>query len=297
MASSKIQKQAKKLVRGHLVGMILFHVLALGTLFLDFKLEYLGVGLICYVIRIIGVTAGYHRLYSHRSYTARPVFRLALAIFGTWSGQGSLRRWVIMHRFHHQNTETVHDPHSPVVAGFWYAHFGWLLDAKTYERALSEEYKVKLSKQENWVSDHFNSIFLVQIPVLFVLGHYCGTSGLAWLGWGFFLTVTLSLHATFMVNSICHMFGELHPKGRDESRNNWFVSIVMLGEGWHANHHFKPSFARHGYGKQLDVVYIFLKMCQKIGWVESLNEKDGVREDLKKILKTGAPTIKKRAQV
>jgi stearoyl-CoA desaturase (Delta-9 desaturase) len=259
-----IVAQSQKIARSHLVGMTIIHLAALLAFWIEPKAEYFAVAAFFYILRILGITAGFHRFFTHKAFSATTSFQFFLALIGTWAGQGPLKRWVANHRLHHYHVETKLDPHSPMMTGFWYAHIGWLFDPKAFERGILAEEKFRLSPVLEWMSRNFNFVFAIQIPLLYLLGETFGTSGNAWIIYGFFLSLVFSYHATFAVNSICHIFGKTHELGRDQSRNNWIVGILTLGEGWHANHHYQPSSARQGFGWQIDLTYVFLKLCQKL---------------------------------
>ena len=215
------------------------HLAPLGALFTGAPLSVWIAGAALYWIRIWFVTAGYHCYFSHRSFKTSRAFQFLLALGAATSGQGSALRWSTAHRYHHANSDTDDDLHSPVKRSFWYAHMGWLLRtgylAPSEPRGRFTQYPELM-----WLERHS------MVPTF-------GFAAIVFLIWGlpgFFIAYGLSTvlvyHATFTVNSLAHVFGSRPYPTRDDSRNNWFVAVIMLGGGWHNNHHRYPQSARQG---------------------------------------------------
>jgi stearoyl-CoA desaturase (delta-9 desaturase) len=216
------------------------HLAPLGALFTGASAGVWIGAVVCYWARIWFVTAGYHCYFSHRSYKTSRWFQFLLAFGAATSGQGSALRWATAHRYHHAHSDREEDLHSPVQRGFWYAHMGWLF--RTRYLAPSEPRSGPFMKYPElvWLDRHPN------VPTLaFTLFTY-----LAWGLPGVFLVAGLSsiavYHATFTVNSLSHIFGSRPYKTADDSRNNALVAFLMLGGGWHNNHHRYPQSARQG---------------------------------------------------
>ena len=216
-----------------------------------------------YWIRIWFVTAGYHCYFSHRSYKTSRWVQLVLAIGAQASGQGSALRWAAAHRYHHAHSDDDTDIHSPR-HGLWHAHFGWLLKrdylAKSQPRGRMLEYP-----ELRWLDRHFN------VPA-WGLGLVClliwGVPGLC-LVYG--LSTIAVYHATFTVNSLAHVWGSRPYDTPDGSRNNWFVALIMLGGGWHNNHHRFPQSCRQGIKWwEWDPTYYSLKALSWLGLVWDL---------------------------
>jgi stearoyl-CoA desaturase (delta-9 desaturase) len=259
------------------LGFIAAVVLAWGGAFdwLD-----LGIFLFMYAITGAGITVGYHRLFTHRSFeTTKPIYA-GLAIAGSMSVQGAPIHWVADHRKHHDFSDEPGDPHSPhthgkpgwrgVIAGWWHSHMGWLFSRD--ERASASRYARDLKNNETmvWVDKHFFSWVLLGQAMPFALGFILSGGSLyagftAWI-WGGLARVFLQHHATWSVNSICHMVGDQPFEIDDKSRNNWAVAFVSMGEGWHHNHHAFPTSAKHGLtGRQIDPSYMIIKSLEKLG--------------------------------
>ncbi|MCA1832312.1 MAG: acyl-CoA desaturase [Actinomycetota bacterium] len=211
-----------------------------------------------YAFTGIGVTVGYHRLFTHRSFTAVPGLRVLFAVAGSMSVEGSLIAWVATHRRHHAFADEFGDPHSPhlaraaglrgVLLGLWHAHMGWLFDS---EKSNQQEWAPDLLAEPviKKIDERFLHLTIMTfvLPALigFVLRHSFGGMMSAFL-WGSLVRVFLLHHVTWSINSVCHFYGKEAFKARDESRNVWPMSAISFGESWHNNHHAFPWSARLG---------------------------------------------------
>ncbi len=240
----------------------------------------LAIMAVLYLFTGFGITVGYHRLFTHRSFETTKAMRAMFAIAGSMSLQGAPIHWVADHRKHHDYSDEHGDPHSPhthgksgwrgVLAGWWHSHTGWLFDraerasAKRYARDLREDPLIKTI--DRW----FLGWVLLGLAIPFALGFALSgwelTAGLTALLWGGLVRIFLQHHATWSVNSICHMYGNRPFETGDQSRNNWLIAVVALGEGWHHNHHAFPTSARHGLRRaQIDPSYGFILLLEKLG--------------------------------
>jgi len=232
---------------------------------------------VMYTATGFGITIGYHRLFTHRSFeTNRPV-KFILAVLGSMAVEGPLLRWVATHRRHHQHSDQEADPHSPhrfgdgfwgVLAGWWHAHVGWIFKpiVPGLDRYIQDLKKDKLLQSVSRLFGVWVALGLV-IPAV-AGGLLTGTWMGALLGflWGGLVRVFLVHHATWSINSVCHLWGSRPYPTRDESRNNIFFGMLALGEGWHNNHHAFPTSARHGLRWwQLDVSYSVICVMKWLG--------------------------------
>ncbi len=219
----------------------------------------LGIMLVGYVLTGSGITVGFHRLFTHRSFQTPRAVRYLFAVLGSMAVEGPLITWVADHRKHHQFSDREGDPHSPhagygdgvleALRGLWHAHTGWMFsgvgraDRRRYARDLLDDRGLRL------VSRGFGLIVLASLglPALagwaLIGGWYGLLSGLVWGG---AVRIFLLHHVTFSINSICHFWGRRRFASRDESRNVWWLSWISFGESWHNNHHAFPSSAFHG---------------------------------------------------
>ena len=247
--------------------------------------------LVLYSASALGNSVGFHRLFTHRSFETTKWLRATFAILGSLAMQGPVTQWVTDHRKHHALSDKDGDPHSPhaghgdgvfgAVKGFAHAHVGWLFTLKGMERGWQygrDLYEDKLIRRIDrlyflWVVVTFGLPFLVG----YLVGGFSWQLGVQALVWGGLVRVFAYQHATFSVNSICHMFGQRAYRSRDESRNNWVVAMLTMGEGWHNNHHAFPSSARHGLGRrQIDASWWTIKLLEKLGlaWNVRLPDRD-----------------------
>ena len=254
-------------------------VIAAGISFWGPGFGWVPLGLLVgmYVLTVLGVTVGFHRLFTHRSFETNRVVEFVLGVLGSMAVQGPVIHWVARHRLHHQNSDRPGDPHSPHlhgegVAGFlrgvWHSHVGWLFSADT--RNLST-YVPDLSKNRavRVVSKLFPLWVVVGLAVPTVLGGLLtGTWTGALLGfvWGGLVRIFFAHHVTWSINSVCHLWGTDPFPGRDQSKNNFLLGLLGLGEGWHNNHHAFPTSARQGLKWwQVDVSYFVIRFLALVG--------------------------------
>ena len=242
---------AEGLNSGTVIVMVLFHAGALGALFL-FTWQRLLVMAILYVLAInVGIGMCYHRLLTHRGYQVPKWLEYVMTMCATMALEGGPIFWVSTHRVHHQLSDQEGDPHTPR-EGKWWAHTGWIffgesLHAKT---VVLSRYSPDLMRDRfhSWMSKYHWLPIAVSAVLLLSLGWIFGgpVTGVGMLLWGVCLRVTLGLHATWLVNSATHIWGNRRFETRDDSRNSWWVAMLTGGEGWHNNHHAHPVSARHG---------------------------------------------------
>jgi stearoyl-CoA desaturase (Delta-9 desaturase) len=236
--------------------------------------------LVLYLASGLGNSVGFHRLFTHKSFETTRWLRGTFAILGSLAMQGPVTQWVTDHRKHHALSDQDGDPHSPhaghddgvlgTVKGFAHAHVGWLFTLKGMERGWQYGRDLYEDRLIRWIDRLYLLWVVVTFGLPFLVGYLVG--GMSWavgleaLVWGGFVRVFAYQHATFSVNSICHMFGGRSYRSRDESRNNWVVAMLTMGEGWHNNHHAFPSSARHGIDRlQLDVSWWTIRALEKLG--------------------------------
>ena len=232
-----------------------------------------------YLVTCLGISIGFHRLFTHRSYeTYRPI-RYSLAVCGSMAVQGPVIRWVSDHRKHHNFADREGDPHSPhagfgtgvrgKVAGLWHAHVGWLF--RNAGRAEWTKYAKDLLADRGMVliSRTFGLWVALSLALPFAAGWvWGGTLGAAFqaLFWGGLIRIFLLHHITWSVNSVCHFVGSRRFRVKDESRNVWWLSWISLGESWHHNHHAFPSSAFHGLRPwELDLGGLTIRLMRRLG--------------------------------
>jgi stearoyl-CoA desaturase (delta-9 desaturase) len=223
--------------------MVLLHVGALAALFV-FSWKSLAVAVFLYWLTIgIGISMGYHRLHTHRSYKVPIALEYFFAVCGALTLEGGPISWVATHRIHHQKSDQPGDPHSPR-DGAWWSHMGWVVlgPANHNDTRKMSKYAPDLARHRFylWLNTYHWVLSIVLAVLLFALG------GLPLVLWGVCLRVVAGLHATWLINSATHIWGKRRFPTRDDSRNNWWVALFTFGEGWHNNHHAHPASARHG---------------------------------------------------
>ena len=241
------------------------HVGCLAAIWTGVPLQAVGICVVLYVLRMMAVCAGYHRYFSHRSFATSRVFQFILAFLAQTSTQKSVLWWAAVHRHHHLHSDTEHDVHSPRHSGFFYSHLGWMFNRKFDQPELTK------------VSD------LTRYPELMCLHKYeqAPSIALALLclliaGWpglvvGFLWSTVLVYHATFSINSLAHVHGQRRYLTGDDSRNNWLLALLTMGEGWHNNHHAYQSSVRQGFKWwEVDPTYYLLRVLSWLGIVWDL---------------------------
>jgi fatty-acid desaturase len=245
-----------------------FHAGAVAALFFVSWPAFLAALALYWISLSFGIGMGYHRLLTHRSYQPPKWIEYSLAVCGSIALQGGPIAWVATHRIHHRFSDHDGDPHTPR-DGKWWAHIIWMLvgDATNSDVIECSRYAPDLCKDRFlvWLSK-YNYVPLVLLGgLLFAFG---GVPGLLW---GVFFRVTMGWHATWMVNSLTHIWGRRRFPTRDDSRNNWFVALLSFGEGWHNNHHAHPTSARHGLAwYEIDMSWMAIRFLQFIGLAKSV---------------------------
>ncbi|HEY3453402.1 MAG TPA: fatty acid desaturase [Bryobacteraceae bacterium] len=260
--------QHKRLNWTTTIAMTLFHLGAIAALFV-FSWQNLAVAVFLYWVATgLGISLGYHRLHTHRSYKAPRLLEYFLAICGSLTLEGGPITWVATHRIHHQKSDHDGDPHSPR-EGMWWAHVGWILFGESLDKltGIVSKYAPDLGKDRFYVL--LNKYHWVPLTVLGAVLYAIG--GWPMFLWGICVRVVFGLHATWLVNSATHMWGRRRFVTRDDSRNNWWVALLTFGEGWHNNHHAHPTSARHGLAwYEFDPSWITLKILRRFGLAKAV---------------------------
>jgi stearoyl-CoA desaturase (delta-9 desaturase) len=218
-----------------------------------------------YMMRMFGVTAGYHRYFGHRSYKLGRGGQFAMAFLAQSSAQKGALWWAAHHRVHHRESDRDGDVHSPTRRGFWWAHVGWILSNEFDGHDPGVLTEFRRYPELVWLNRHHWIPTAVFGCVVALLGGWP-----AFL-WGYVISTVVLYHCTFSINSMAHLWGTRRFDTHDESRNNWWLALITLGEGWHNNHHFSPGSCRQGLRWwELDVTYLVLKLLSWMGIVRNL---------------------------
>ncbi|GAB3986919.1 acyl-CoA desaturase [Actinoallomurus acanthiterrae] len=250
---------------------------------------------VMYTISGMGVTVGYHRLFTHKSFKAKRGLRIVLALAGSLSIEMSVIDWVATHRRHHKYSDKEGDPHSPwrfggdwkaLSKGLVWAHMGWLFDAgRTSPAKFCPD--LVADKDIRRISKAFPGFVAATMLIPALLG---GLITMSWWGaltaffWGSLVRVALLHHVTWSINSICHVMGDEAFDSRDKARNVWWLAIPSFGESWHNLHHADPTCARHGVLKgQIDISARTIWIFEKFGWVSDVRWPNAERLAAKRI--------------
>jgi stearoyl-CoA desaturase (delta-9 desaturase) len=260
------------------VPFIGMHLACFGILFVGASTTAVVTAVALYVIRMFAITGFYHRYFSHRSFKTSRAGQFVFALLGASAVQRGPIWWAAHHRHHHAFSDTEHDVHSPAQRGFLWSHMGWFLSRRHFEPDLSRVRDL-LRFPELRLLDRFDILVPVALAVgLFGAGaaleHYAPhlhTDRWQMLVWGFFVSTIVTYHATYTINSLCHVFGKRRYDTADDSRNNVWLALLTFGEGWHNNHHHYPASTRQGfYWWEIDLTYYGLRLLALFGIVWDL---------------------------
>lgn len=231
-----------------------------------------------YLLRMFFVTAFFHRYFSHRSFQTHRLTQFIFAVLGCTAGQRGPLWWASHHRAHHHHADTADDPHSPDHRGMWFAHSVWFLTRGSFG---IEQRRVRdwLRYPELRWLEKFDWLPFIAFGIgCYWLGEFLGefypqsgASGWQVVVWAFVVATVVLYHATYTVNSLAHRYGSRRYQTDDSSRNNLWLALLTLGEGWHNNHHRYPAAARQGFfWWELDVTYLLLRILSWLGVIRDL---------------------------
>lgn len=244
---------------------ILIHLSCVAAFWTGITWQAFAICITLYWLRMFGIGAGYHRYFSHRSYSTGRFLQFILAFLAQSSAQKSVLWWAAKHRHHHLHSDTQQDVHSPRHKGFVYSHLGWVFSRKHDATDLVKVADLASFPELRWLHK-FEVMPAAVLAVLCFL--IAGWSGLVI---GFLWSTVLVYHATFCINSLAHVHGRKRYVTGDDSRNNWLLAFFTLGEGWHNNHHAYQSSARQGFRWwEIDVTFYVLKALSLVGIVWDL---------------------------
>lgn len=226
-----------------------------------------GVAAASYFVRMFAITAGYHRYFSHKSYKVNRFVQFCLAWIGASSVQKGPLWWAANHRHHHRYSDQPQDIHSPVQSGFWWSHMGWVLSDAYDETRWELIPDLKKYPELVWLN-RFHVVPVVALGLLML-----ALGGASFVIWGLFISTVLLFHGTATINSLSHVFGSRRYHTTDDSRNNFWLALITLGEGWHNNHHTYMVSARQGfYWWEIDISYYTLTVLSWLGVVRELKQ-------------------------
>lgn len=256
----------------------LMHIMCLAVFFVGWSWIAIGVAIALYFIRMFAITAFYHRYFSHRAFKTSRVAQFIFAWMGASAAQQGPLWWAANHRHHHKFSDQPEDIHSPVQKGFWYSHIAWIPANQSVKVDYAKIPDLTKYPELRWMDDNYLIPPIVLGAFTFVLGaglNYfwpaLSTDGMQMLLWGFFVSTVLLYHGTFFINSLAHVWGTRRYQTKDDSRNNFWLALLTLGEGWHNNHHYYATSVRQGfYWWEVDISYYLLWLMSKLGIVWDL---------------------------
>jgi stearoyl-CoA desaturase (delta-9 desaturase) len=247
------------------IPFILVHLGCFAAIWTGVTWQALAICVTLYWLRIFAIGAGYHRYFSHRSYSTSRAFQFVLAFMSQTTTQKSVIWWASKHRHHHLYSDTGHDVHSPRHHGFVYSHLGWIFSRKHDEPDFAKVSDLTRYPELMWLHK-----FEV-LPAILLAGLCFLLAGWSGLVVGFLWSTVLVYHATFCINSLAHVSGRKRYVTGDDSRNNWLLAIFTMGEGWHNNHHAYQSSVRQGFKWwEFDPTYYLLRALSWTGLVWDL---------------------------
>lgn len=273
------------------IPFIAIHFACLGVFWVGASWFAVLFALLLYSVRMFAVTGFYHRYFSHRAFRTTRAFQFVLAVFGATAVQRGPLWWASHHRHHHVNSDGAEDAHSPIQHGFIWSHLGWFLADKNFATHIERVKEFARFSELRWL-DRFDVI----VPTLLAIAIYSlgawletahpqlHTNGVQLLVWGFAISTVVLYHATFTVNSLAHIWGRRRYATKDHSRNNLWIALVTMGEGWHNNHHHFPGSARQGfYWWEIDLTYYGLRLLAALGLIWDLRTVPTEIRDIRKI--------------
>lgn len=261
------------------------HLVALSAFSLPFRWSLVVLAAVMYFALQFGFEGICHRYFSHRAYRTSRWFQFILAVWGSATGQKGMLWWADTHRQHHRHTDTLEDAHSPVHHGFWYAHVAWLWHPEHLEASIDRVKDLRAYPEIVFLDRFWELCPALMMVVLYVFGESTtimgpGIGGVECVVWGGFMSIALSLNATWMTNSVTHFLSREAQGGffrrrrfatNDSTNNAPFLSVLMMGSNWHNNHHRYAGAARAGfYPGELDLSFLILKLFAAVGLIWEL---------------------------
>ena len=264
---------------GRMLPFLALHLACLSVIWVGVSWVAVGTALGLYVLRMFAITGFYHRYFSHKTFKTSRAMQFVFGLLGTSATQRGPIWWAAHHRHHHLHADTPSDVHSPVQYGFLWSHMGWFMSPAQFNPDLS-----RVRDLTQYPELRFLDRYDVLVPSLLgsalfsigmVLKHHApelGTDGWQMLVWGFLISTVLLYHGTYTINSLSHVWGRQRYQTGDASRNNFWLALITLGEGWHNNHHHYPAATRQGFfWWEWDPTYYGLKLLSWCGLIWDLH--------------------------
>jgi stearoyl-CoA desaturase (Delta-9 desaturase) len=235
-----------------------------GVAVLGWSWSGLALAVALYYARMFFVTAGYHRYFSHRTFKTSRFVQFLFALFACTAAQKGPLWWAAHHRRHHRFSDQEGDVHSPR-RGFWWSHVGWITSRENDETDLAAVRDLARYPELHWLNRWNLVPPTILAVVLFLVGGWHA------LLWGFAVSTVLLWHGTFTINSLSHIIGRRRYETTDDSRNNWALALITMGEGWHNNHHHFMTSANQGFRwYEVDMSYYIIRLLEMCGVVRNV---------------------------
>lgn len=273
-----VRARPEQFERRRCVPFLFLHVGCLGLIWVGASWTAVAVAVALYVVRMFAITGFYHRYFSHRTFRTSRFMQFVFAVWGNTAVQRGALWWAASHRHHHRHSDTDEDMHSARTKGFIWSHIGWMTSSKNFPtnyaaiRDLAQYPELVFLNRFDLIVPALLGLSLFGFGAL--LNHFfpgLGTSGAQIFVWGFFVSTVFLLHGTLFINSLAHVWGGRRFPTSDDSRNNFALAVITLGEGWHNNHHRFMGTVRQGfYWWEIDITFYVLKMFSWLGLVWDL---------------------------
>jgi stearoyl-CoA desaturase (delta-9 desaturase) len=256
---------------------IFIHLACFAVIWVGVSTTAVIVCILSYLIRMFAITAFYHRYFSHKTFKTHRITQTIFAAIGATATQRGPLWWAAHHRHHHIHSDKETDKHSPK-NGFIYSHMQWFLKQKNFKTQTDRVKDLNQYPELRFI-DRFDILFpILLVVLLYLLGTFLNslypslnTTGLQLIVWGYFISTVVLSHVTYCINSLAHVFGSKSYETGDDSRNNFILAILTLGEGWHNNQHCSPGSVKQGFKWwQIDLSFYVIKTMEKMGLVWDL---------------------------
>ena len=285
------------------IPFIAMHLACFAIIWVGWSPVAVIVAILFYALRMVGITAFYHRYFAHKTFKTNRITQFIFALIGSAATQRGPLWWASHHRHHHYYSDTDDDVHSPLKGLVW-SHLGWFLSNKHF-RTRFDLIPDFIRFKELIVLDRFDILVPIACMIfMYLLGMglnffwpQLGTSGTQMIVWGYIISTVVLLHATLCINSLAHRVGSRRFETSDTSRNNLFLAIITFGEGWHNNHHRFPNSARQGLKWwEIDMSYYLIKLMEKIGLVWNVKAGPTAEQIQRAIQQSMPPQIQRPPQ-
>jgi len=248
------------------IGFVLIHAGCFAVFWTGLTWRAGVLAIMLYLVRLFGIGAGYHRYFAHRAFRTTRLFQFGLALLAQSSAQRGILWWAANHRLHHRHSDTTEDVHSPVQRGFLYAHLGWIFVPRNNDTDYTVVRDLSRYNELMWLDRHPYLPAAVLATMTWLIAGWPG------LAIGFCWSTVAVWHVTFSINSVAHVVGRQRYVTGDQSRNNWLLALLTMGEGWHNNHHAYQASVRQGFRWwEYDPTYYALRALSWLGIVWDLH--------------------------